>query len=348
MPKIPPPKYESWRHYLLGILPGFLFCLLFGSFAILLDANLLGEETFILNYVIIAILLGLFINNIFTIPEYFRDGIDFSTKICLYIGIVLLGTGINISKIFTIGSVALLMVAISITFCITFCGLLAKKMGIEERWGHLVGTGMGVCGISAIIATAPVIKAKEREIITAISITIFADIIVLITLSPIGHALGWSHTLAGFIAGIVPANTAQCIAIGHAYSEIAGEVATIIKSARNGLMPLVILSISYIYTRKGLSVGEKVRLKLLWNKFPKFIFGFLIAAALSTMGFIPAESIALTKSLASWFFVICFVGLGAGINLKGFKRSDIIVLGLALLTTSLLWLYVYCVFTLIY
>ncbi len=341
---MPPLNYGKWLLFGRRILPGFIFCVLFGGMAIWLDSM---SNVFFLNYVIIAILLGVLFNTIFPIPASFRDGIHFSTTTCLYIGIVLLGTGINISKISTIGSVALVMVAVSITFCIAFCGWVAGKLGAAERWGHLVGTGMGVCGISAIIAIAPVIKAKEREIITAISAAILADIIVLITLPPIGHVLGWSDTLAGFIAGIVPANTAQSIAIGHAFSDAAGEVATIIKSARNGLMPLVILVMAYIYTKKGLPVGEKVCLGLLWRKFPNFIIWFLLAATLSALGLIPAQGIVAAKSLASWFFVTCFVGLGAGINLKGFSGKDVSVLFLAVATTFLIWGYVYSVFVLI-
>jgi uncharacterized membrane protein YadS len=203
---------------------------------------------------------------------------------------------------------------------------------------------MGVCGISAIMALAPAIKAKEREIITAISAAIFADVIVLVTIPSIGHLLGWSDNLAGFISGIVPANTAQSIAIGHAYSDVAGEVATVIKSARNGLMPVVILAMIYIYTRKGLPVGEKVRLGLLWSKFPKFILGFLLTATLSTLGVIPSEGVAAAKTLATWFFVVCFVGLGAGINFKGFSGRDVTVLFLALTMIVVLGLYIILLF----
>ena len=344
--KIPPPKYKRWASYVRGIIPGLLFCLLFGALAVWIDGNVFGNIVFI-NYVIIAILLGLLINNITIIPEAFRSGINISTKACLSIGIVLLGAGLNLSKILSIGSVSLVMVAVSITFCIAFCGWLAKKMGTEERWGHLVGTGLGVCGISAIIAMAPAIKAKEKEIITAISAVIIADIIVLVTLPLLGHPLGWSNTLGGFIAGIVPANTAQSIAIGYAYSSAAGEIATIIKSARNGLLPLVVLSMTIVYTKKGLPVGEKIRLALLWSKFPKFIIGFLVAATLSTAGLIPPAGVATAKTLATWFFIVCFVGLGAGINLKGFSGKDVKILFLTFVTIFIIWLYVYSVFILV-
>lgn len=341
MAKVPSEKYSGWSDYLKGIYPGVVLCIILGILALWLDTNIVPEQFFVFNYVLIAIILGLLIKNAFPLSGKFDDGIDFCTKICLYIGVVLLGARLNLVEIFSIGSVAILMVAISITLSIALCGLMAKKIGAGERWGHLVGTGIGVCGVSAVIALAPAIKAKEREILAAIGAALLTDVMVLIALPSIGHPLGWSDTLAGFIAGVVPSNTAQCIAIGHAYSEQAGIVATIVKSARNALMPVVILVMTYIYTVRGLPVGEKVRLGLLWSKFPKFIVGLLIAATLSTMGFISAEGIAIANELSTWFFVVCFVGIGAGIKLKDLGKQDMAVVSFGFIMTIILWLYAY-------
>ncbi len=341
MAKIPGEKYGGWLDYIKSIYPGVGFCIALGFLAKWLDANIIPERFFFLNYVFIAIILGIFVKNVFHIPEKLNDGIDFCTKICLYIGIVLLGARLNLVEIFSIGTSAILMVAISISFSIALCGWLGKKVGIGERWGHLIGTGIGVCGISAVMALAPAIKAREREILTAIGAVILMDIMVLIALPAIGHPLGWGDTLAGFIAGVVPANTAQSIAIGYAYSDGAGTVATIVKSARNLLLPVVVLVMTYIYTVRGLPVGEKVRAGLLWNKFPKFIVGLLIAAAISTMGLISSEGIALARELSSWFFVVCFVGIGAGIKLVNLGKQDMTVVSFGLVMLVILWLYAY-------
>lgn len=341
MAKMPSTKYSSWYSYLLGILPGFGLCLVLGIIARWIEFRIVPDQLFIVNYVLIAILFGLIVKNVFPLSNKFNDGIDFSTKICLYIGIVLIGAGLNIAKIFTVGSAAILMVAISITFCITICGLIAKKIGAGERWGHIVGTGIGVCGVSAIIALAPAIKAKEKEILTAIGAALLTDIMVLIALPVIGHSLSWSDNLAGFIAGAVPSNTAQCIAIGHAYSEPAGIIATIVKSVRNALMPVVILVMTYIYTLRGLPVGEKVRIALLWKKFPKFIVGFLIVATLNTIGLLTPQGVSIAKNISTWFFVVCFVGIGAGINLKDLGKRDLSIIGFGFLMTVILWIYAY-------
>ena len=341
MAKIPPGEYDSWYSYLSSILPGLILCFSLGAMARWIDQNLIPEALFMVNYVILAIGSGLVVKNLLRLGPRFEPGIAFSAKICLFAGIVLLGAGMDLTRVFSVGSQAVIMVAISITLAIVFCGWMARHLGGSTRGGHLIGVGIGVCGVSAIMATAPAIRARDKEVVTAIGAALLTDVLVLILLPLIGHPLGWSPTLAGFIAGIVPSNTAQCIAIGYAYCPETGAIATIVKSARNALLPIVVLVITYLYTRQGLPVGEKVSLSLLWNKFPKFILGFLGAAFLTTMGLVSPEGMALARDLSTWFFVTCFVGIGAGIELKELGKHDLAVIGLGFVTTFLLWLYVY-------
>lgn len=341
MPQIPGPGYGSWTEYLVDILPGVIFCVVLGYISRVIDDHLVPEHMFYMNYVMIAIILGLAARNLTPFPRALASGVDFSTKIFLYTGVVLLGAGLDLVQIFSVGYTAIAMVSISIALCILLCGALARWIGAGSRWGHLVGAGIGVCGVSAIMALAPAIRARKREIVTAIGAALVTDLLVLVTLPTLGRTLGWSDMLAGFFAGVVPSNTAQCIAIGHAYSDAAGAIATIVKSARNALMPAVILIMTYVYTARGLPVGEKARLGLLWSKFPKFIVGLLIAAAARTFGLLGSETVTAARSASTWLFVFCFVGIGAGIDIRDLGRQDLKVIGFGFLATIALGLYAY-------
>ncbi len=342
MAKIPAEPHTSWAGYIKAVIPGLVLCFLLGGLARWIDINYIPEHLLVVNYVLLAIMFGVFARKFIPLRwEIFDAGINFSQKICLYAGVVLLGARLNLFEIFSVGASAILMVSISITLCILLCGWLARFWGGNERWGHLIGVGLGVCGVSAIMAVAPAIRAKQREIVTAICASLLTGIVVLLALPALGGLLGWGDMLAGFIAGVVPSNTAQCIAIGHAYSDGAGAVATVVKSARNALMPVVVLVLAYAYTCRGLPVGEKVEPSLLWKKFPKFIVGLLITAALTTMGFITPEGASLARTATNWLFVTCFVGIGAGIDVDTLKGKDLAVIGLGLPMTVLLWVYVY-------
>lgn len=339
---MPPQKYDSWKSYLLAVLPGLLVCFVLGAAARWVDANLVPDQLFIFNYVLIAILAGLALRNLFPFTmSVLGEGMTFSAKICLFIGIVLLGARMDLTEIFSIGSSAIVMVAISITFCVLICGWFAKKMGAGERWGHLVGVGIGVCGVSAIMATAPAIRAREREIVTAIGAALLTDVMVLFALPTFAATFAWTDALTGFTAGVVPSNTAQCIAIGYAHSDAAGAVAAVVKSARNALMPVAILALTYFYTRRGLPTGEKLRVGLLWSKFPKFVVGLLVAAGLTTLGFVGPQTAAMASTLSTWFFLACFVAIGAGIDIRSIKHQDLAVIAFGFPMTIILWVYVY-------
>jgi uncharacterized integral membrane protein (TIGR00698 family) len=338
---MPPAGYSNWSDYFRAILPGVVLCTLFGMVAMLIDHVITSPSLFFINYVVLAVIFGLMINNIITLPRVMNPGIGFSAKTFLYLGIILLGARLNLLDIFSVGLSALLMVAVSISVSIGICGWAMGKINRNKRWGHLVGAGIGVCGVSAIIALAPVIKAREREVFASIGAVLINDIILLFLIPTLAVSLGWSDMMVGFIAGVAPSNTAQCIAIGHAFSDGAGAITTIVKSARNTLIPLVILVMAYLYTKNGMPVGEKLKIGMLWEKFPKFVIGFLVAAMLNTLGLLPAEILNAAGTLSVYFFVVCFVGIGAGINIRELGKSDLSAILLGVLMAVIVGLYAF-------
>lgn len=205
MARIPPERYSDRPAYAAGVLPGLTLCFLLGAQARWIDVNLIPEQLFMVNYVLVAIALGLFVRNSLPLPpRLFGNEIDFAAKICLSAGIVLLGARLNLVEIFSVGSSALVMVSISITFCIIICGWFAARLGEGSGWGHLVGVGIGVCGVSAIMAVAPAIRAWEQQIVTAVGAALPTDMMVLFTLPIVGRYLAWGDTLADFVAGTWP------------------------------------------------------------------------------------------------------------------------------------------------
>ena len=325
MAKIPSEQYDNWSSYLKALMPGLIFCILLGILSWYLEKlayNRWGQNI-PLNYVFIAIILGILAKNIFKLGDTFMEGINFSTKVFLYVGVVLIGAKLNLVQIFKVGSGALIMVFISITLVVLGAGWISNRYKMGYRVGHLVGTGIAVCGVSAIIATAPAIKAKDKELIIAIGASLLTDVMCLFGIPLLGHHLGWNDTFVGYLSGVTPSNTAQCIATGFAYSDLSGNVATITKSARNALMPVVILFLVYYYTKKGLPVGEKVRIGLLWSKFPKFVLGLLVLSTLASFGLFTPEMIKTTTHMYKWLFSFCFVGIGAAVDFKQFQGRDI-------------------------
>jgi uncharacterized integral membrane protein (TIGR00698 family) len=343
MAKIPPENYKTWGSYMRALMPGLFYCIILGILSWYLEkaAYEAFGKNIPLNYVFIAIILGIVTRNAFKMGDRFMDGINFSSKVFLYIGVVLIGTKLNIAQILKVGSGAIVMVSISITLMVLISGWISNRYQLGHRVGHLVGTGIGVCGVSAVIATAPAIKATDKEIIIAIGASLLTDVMCLFAIPLLGHQFGWNDTFVGYLSGVTPSNTAQCIATGFAYSDTSGNVATITKSARNALMPVVILLLIYYYTKKGLPVGEKVRLVILWSKFPKFVLGLLVLSGLASFDLFTKEMVKATTHMYQWLFAFCFVSIGAAVDLKQFKGRDMAPIVAGFLLTFILFGYAF-------
>jgi uncharacterized integral membrane protein (TIGR00698 family) len=302
---------------------------------------------FFLNYVVIAVISGIAIRNILVLPGIVNPGINFSVKIFLHLGVIFLGARLNLLDIFSLGLPALLLVVVSTTSSIYICGLVMEKVNGNRRLGHLVGAGIGVCGVSAIMSLAPCIKAREKEVVSSIGAVLINDLVLLLLLPAFAVYMGWGENLVGYLAGVVPSNTAQCIAIGYTFSEQTGAVTAIVKSVRNTLIPIVVIVMAYLYTKQGLPVGVRLRPVLLWEKFPKFILGFLFASLLNTFGLLSANTIKFAGTLSTSFFVVCFVALGAGINIRELGRGDVSAITIGILMALLIGVYAYLYSTLL-
>lgn len=241
--------------------------------------------------VTVGVVLGLLVTNLLGLPDAARPGARFALGPLLRIGIVLLGARLSFGAVLDTSLGALLLIVVCLSFALLLVVWLGRRFGLPPRLALLIGVGTAVCGNSAIIATAPVIEADERDVSFAVAtITLFGTLAVL--LYPfVGAALGLSDRLFGHWAGVAVNDTSQVTATGFAFSSAAGETATIVKLTRNALMGPLIVLIGAIYLRSGGTSGDGDR-AIGWRRVarlvPPFVIGFLVMAALNSFGFIPA------------------------------------------------------------
>src|SRR6267154_1983507 len=217
-----------------------------------------------IEYVLWAILLGLLISNTVGVPEIFRSGVA-TYEFWLKAGIVLLGARFLLGDILKLGGVSLLLVAIEIIGSLALTTLLA--------------VGSAVCGVSAIIATKGAIEADDEDSSFSIAAILALGALALFTFPVIGHFLHLSDRAYGLWAGLGVDNTAEATAAGALYSDAAGKLAVLVKSTRNAMIGFVVLAYAIYWAGKGQAqqVGNKAA--FLWQKFPKFVLGFLSISA---------------------------------------------------------------------
>ncbi|MCS6994879.1 MAG: putative sulfate exporter family transporter, partial [Anaerolineales bacterium] len=156
---------------------------------------------------------------------------------------------------------------------------------VPPKLAALIGVGTAICGNTAIVATAPVLKADEEEMGFAVAtITLFGLLAVL--LYPlIGHALGLSERAFGLWAGTAVNDTSQVVAVSAIYSQLSLDVATVVKLTRNTLMAPLIFLFGWVSSRAPSRPMSDSAARFAWRKLmPGFVLGFLAMALLRTLG----------------------------------------------------------------
>src|ERR1700752_4595550 len=289
-----------------------------------------------IKYVLWAIVIGLVIANTVGGSQIFRPGVA-SYEFWLKAGIVLLGARFILGDILRLGGISLILVFIELALALTFMTYLGRGFKLPPKLITLLAVGSSVCGVSAIIATQGAIDADEEDSSYAIAAILALGAISLFVFPLIGHALHLSDHAYGLWAGLAVNNTAEAPAAGAIYSDAAGKFAVLAKTCRNALIGFVVLAYAIHWVRKGLASRAATKqldnkAAFLWQKFPKFVLGFLVISLLPTLGASSNPTIAalgFTKpqllalgNLSRWAFLLTFAGVGLRTNLKDlFKQG---------------------------
>jgi uncharacterized integral membrane protein (TIGR00698 family) len=281
--------------------------------------------------VMLAIILGMVVSNVWTLPKILSPGIKFSVKKLLPFGIILLGARLNFFDLVHVGFEGLILSLLETVVALLLLAALTRAMKLPGKLGTLLGVGTAICGGTAIVATAPVIEAEEKDVVFSVATVTLLGLIAMFALPVIGHLLDLSQKAFGVWAGLAIHQTPQVVAAGFAYGAEAGRTATIVKLARVCLLAPVVFLIGVVYARHRLKkTGSAERKKINYlHLFPMFVIGFLAMALLKTLGWLPDLSVHVVKdalqgpnhnvSLAGWaeqISKICITISMAGVGLE--------------------------------
>src|SRR6201997_2596824 len=275
-----------------------------------------------IEYVLWAILIGLVIANTVGLPKIFVAGVatyDFWLKV----GIVLLGSRFLIGDVLRLGGISLGLVAIEITLALALMHGLGRAFGLKPKLTSLLAVGSAVCGVSAIIATQGAIDADEEESSTAIAAILALGALSLFTFPLIGHSLHLSDHAYGLWAGLAVDNTAEATAAGALYSDTAGKLAVLAKTTRNAMIGFVVLAYAIYWASRGQAKTITNKAKFVWQKFPKFVLGFLLISILATYHFFNKDQITALANLSRWAFLLTFAGVGLRTNFREMRKQGL-------------------------
>ena len=275
-----------------------------------------------IEYVLWAILIGLAIANTVGVPRIFRAGIA-TYEFWLKAGIVFLGVRFLIGDVLRLGGVSLVLVAVELGVSIVLMTLLGRWFGLTPKLTSLLAIGSSICGVSAIIAAKGAIAAEDEEASYAIAAILALGALALFLFPVIGHALGMGDHAFGLWAGLGVDNTAEAAATGALYSDAAGKYAVLAKTTRNATIGFVVLGYAIYWANRGRAqqIGNKAA--FLWQKFPKFILGFLFISLIATLGAFSKEQVTSLANLSRWAFLLTFAGVGLMTDFREMRKQGI-------------------------
>lgn len=311
-------KAKENYSFILGV----LICFLLAGVSVFLEDIIPGG---ILGASIIALFLGTIINSFFH-PAWIKPALKFTSKRILKVAIILLGASLSIDTIMSVGKMTFLVMIFTFLMCFGGGYFIRKIFGLNWKLSNLISAGTGICGGSAIAAISPVIDADDKDIAFAMSSTFIFDM-VMVALYPImGELLGMSDIAYGIWAGTSVNDTASVVASGYAFSEIAGDFATMVKLTRTIAIIPTVLVFAFIGTRikqkelKKSGDGKKVNiLKII----PWFIGGFLLLAIFNSVGWIPEALGATMKTTSKFLMVTALAAIGLNTSITDFKKAGL-------------------------
>ena len=275
-----------------------------------------------IEYVLWAILIGLIISNVFGLAEIFKPGVA-TYEFWLKAGIVLLGSRFLLGDVAKLGGVSLLLVFIEIAGSLAFMTFLGRLFGLKPKLTSLLAVGSAVCGVSAIIATKGAIDADDEDSSFSIAAILALGAIALFTFPLIGHWLHLSDRAYGIWAGLAVDNTAEATAAGALYSDAAAKLAVLTKTCRNALIGFIVLGYAIYWASRGQAQNVTNKAAFLWQKFPKFVLGFLLVSVLATVGFFTKDQNTNLANLSRWAFLLTFAGVGLRTNFREMRKQGL-------------------------
>ena len=301
---------------------GIAICFAVAGVSVLLEKLIPGG---LLGASIIALFMGTIINSFFH-PKWIKPALKFTSKRILKVAIILLGASLSINTIMSVGKMTFFVMIFTFAVCFGGGYFIRKLFGLNWKLSNLISAGTGICGGSAVAAIAPVIDAEDKDIAFAMSSTFLFDMVMVALYPLMGKALGLSDIAYGIWAGTSVNDTASVVASGYAFSEAAGDFATMVKLTRTLAIIPTVLVFAYIGTRikqkelKEANKGQKVKIVKI---IPWFICGFLLLAILNSVGCIPVEAAGIMKGASKFLMVTALAAIGLGTSLLDFKKAGL-------------------------
>jgi len=303
----------------LQYLGGIIFTSILALISMFLSGLPIIKNTVNFSPLIIAILIGVAIGNIFKMPDILKPGITFSLKRILRLAIILLGFRLTFQNVIDVGLEGLIVDSFMLISTFILGVWVSKRFfGLDDKMSYLIASGSSICGASAVLATAPIVKSELHHAAMAVAtVTIFGTISMFLypVVYKAGLLLDFDDIRYGIFTGATVHEVAQVVAASFAISEMAGNTATIVKLTRVMMLAPLLLVLSFYFAMKHSTHGVNLR----EIPIPWFVFGFIAVVGLNSLNIIPKDVVNILNTIDTFLLTVAMVAMGLETNINKMK-----------------------------
>ncbi|MGJ0204267.1 putative sulfate exporter family transporter [Leucobacter sp. gxy201] len=299
--------------------PGFLLCA-----AIAAVATAIGAAAPVVGSAIPAVVIGVLIAVVRRPAGRFAPGVAYSGKFVLQLAVVLLGAQLSLASIVEVGAESLPVMLSTLAVCLLAAWLIGRALGVDRDIRTLIGVGTGICGASAIAATAPVIKARSSDISYAISTVFLFNIIAVIVFPAVGHALGMTPHAFGLFAGTAVNDTSSVVAAASVFSASALGFAVVVKLVRTLMIIPITVTLAVLEARRsgeGTGSGEAWSARRILKLVPWFLLGFVLVACVGSTGVLSEPVVDAATRVSVFLVATALAGIGLSTDLRAIRTA---------------------------
>lgn len=271
-----------------------------------------GVKYWGLEFVLFALLFGLLISNTIGVPYWLREAVR--TEYYIKTGLVILGAGILFREILQAGFLGVLQALLVIAVVWYACFYFARKLRVDDEFATILATAVSICGVSAAIAACGAIQGDRKKLSYVTSLVLLVAAPMMVVMPWVVSYFGISPIVGGAWIGGTIDTSGAVVAAGELVGETAMKAAVIVKFSQNALIGVAAFALSIWWTmRGGKQAQERVSARVIWDRFPKFVLGFMAASVVFSFLLQPAlvtETGGVFRGLRTVWFALAFVCIG--------------------------------------
>ena len=265
-----------------------------------------------IEYVIFALLLGLLISNTVGTPAWLKPAVQ--TEFFIKTGLVILGASLLFHEVLQAGALGIVQAVLSVFVVWYACFWLCRRLKVDDEFAVMLSTAVSICGVSAAIAACGAIQGDKKKLSYVTSLVLIVAVPMMIVMPWIAKSTGMDDLVAGAWLGGTLDTSASVVAAGALVSDAAMKTGVIVKFSQNALIGVAAFALAIWWAFKsGTTTGGRPSAGVIWQRFPKFVLGFVAASVVFSF-LLPPDLVSGTKSalgeIRTWWFALAFVCIG--------------------------------------